>query len=380
MIEWAAARRLAHATPDPLPAHAVAVADALGTTLAAPLLAGSDIPAYTSSAMDGYAVAGPGPWRLVGALSAGSPDAERLQAGTAVAIATGAALPDGADAVLPVEDAIREPGRVGGTVAPGRHIRRAGEAFTAGTILAPVGTPVGPVLLGLAAGAAVDGLSVHGPVTVECILTGREVIAGGRPDRGRVRDAVGPMLVGLVPGLGARSAGFTRVGDGRDELAAALSATRSDVVVTCGSTSVGRSDVLRAVLQEAGAELIVDGVNCRPGHPQLLARLPGNRWLVGLPGNPAAALVAALTLLGPLVLGLLNRPLPELERALLAAPEHAGRDRTRLVSVCAGGPGRFVPIGHDGPVSLWGASRAGWLAVVPSRWDGREPVALLAIP
>jgi molybdopterin molybdotransferase len=380
MIEWAAARQLAHAAPEPLPARAVAVADALGTTLAAPLVAGSDVPAYTSSAMDGYAVAGPGPWRLVGSLSAGSPDAGRLQAGTAVAIATGAALPDGADAVLPVEDARLDQGRLTGSVTPGRHIRRAGEAFTAGTVLAPAGTPVGSVLLGLAAGAAVDRLSVHGPVTVECILTGGEIVAGGRPERGRVRDAVGPMLIGLVPGLGARAAGFARVGDSRAELAAALAATSSEVVVTCGSTSVGRSDVLHGVLEEAGAELVVDGVNCRPGHPQLLARLPENRWLVGLPGNPAAALVAALTLLGPVILGLLNRPLPELERGRLAAPEHAGRDRTRLVSVYVDGPDRFVPIGNDGPVSLWGASRAGRLAVVPPRWDGREPVALLAVP
>jgi molybdopterin molybdotransferase len=165
------------------------------------------------------------------------------------------------------------------------------------------------------------------------------------------------------------------------------------VVVVCGASSKGPADHLREVLAGLGAEILVDGVAVRPGHPQLLARLPDGRLVVGLPGNPYAALVAALTLLVPALRTLAGEPEILGESAVLVAPAtpdasavpaaltglvrpHATDTRMVAVRRCAQG---VVPVGHDRPGSLWGAALADALAVVPSGWEG-EPVELVTLP
>ncbi|GGO64310.1 molybdopterin-binding protein [Nonomuraea cavernae] len=150
-----------------------------------------------------------------------------------------------------------------------------------------------------------------------------------------------------------------------------------EVVVVCGASSRGPADHLRAVLADLGAETLVDGVAVRPGHPQLLARLPGGPLVAGLPGNPYAALGAALTLLVP-VLDRLTGTERGRESAALAGPVRAHQHDTRLVAVRRTGGGA-VPVGHDRPGSLWGAALADALAVVPPGWDG-ERVELLDLP
>ncbi|WP_344982177.1 molybdopterin-binding protein, partial [Streptosporangium fragile] len=152
----------------------------------------------------------------------------------------------------------------------------------------------------------------------------------------------------------------------------------AQVVVVCGASSKGPADHLRAVLARLGARVLVDGVAVRPGHPQLLARLPGGRLVVGLPGNPYAALVAALTLLAPAVRALAGEPEPPRERSALAGPVRAHPSDTRVVAVRRSGRGA-VPVGHDRPGSLRGAALADALAVVPPGWRG-EPVELVPLP
>lgn len=393
-VPWPLARERAHAAAAPLPPDTLSLdtlsldtlsldtlslAGAAGGTLAGPLVAAASVPAFDAAAMDGYAVAGAGPWRVVRRILAGHGTPGTLAAGEAAEVATGAPVPGGTDAVLRYEDCRLDGQQVRGSgpLEPGRHVRRAGEDVPAGAELLPAGTPVTPVLLALAAAVGLDTLAVRRRARVVALITGDEVVHRGLPGGGRVRDAIGPLLPGVVARYGGELILRLPVPDHPpQELATAVDAARAEVVLACGATAAGPTDRLRAVLAELGARPVVDGVACRPGHPQSLSVLPDGRFVVGVPGNPFAALVACHTLLGPLLAGLAGRPLPALPHARLAGggvpPDAAD---TRLVPV------RWLdeavtPVGHDGPGSLWGAAAADALAAVPPSWHG-APVPLL---
>lgn len=362
-LTWAVARSRAYEAASPLAAQRRPLEQCGGTCLASPLLARTPLPPFDVSAMDGYAVAGAGPWRLVGELLAGSTWSAPLDRGTAVAVGTGARLPAGADAVLQVEHAALREGLVHGDVAPGRHVRRAGEECAAGEPLLPGGTPVTASVLGLAAASGCDELEVTPRPRVLALVTGDELLGSGLPRDGRVRDALGPQLPLLVAAAGGELVGRSYLPDDRALLRKAIGTAEADVVVTTGASSVGPADHLRPVLADLGSTPVVDGVACRPGHPQLLARLPGGRFVVGLPGNPLAALVAAATVLAPLLAGLGGRPL-RTSAALLAEPVRGSRTDTRLVPVRVDGL-RARPVPHTGSGMLRGAAAADALAVVP---------------
>ncbi|WP_043640413.1 molybdopterin molybdotransferase MoeA [Nonomuraea candida] len=381
-ISWGSARARAAGAARPLRPSSVPLPEALGCRLAGPLRALAAVPGVDVSAMDGYAVAGPGPWRLVGrVLAGGAPHAGPLGAGEAVEIATGAPVPDGAEAVLPYERAEPAGEWVAGAFEKGRHIRRRGEDIPEGTFVLGAGAVVTPVVLGLAAALGHDTLPVRPRPRVTVLVTGDEVVHEGLPGPGRVRDAIGPFLPGLVDWAGGRVTGTLRLPDGPEPLRAALAGPSleavDDVIVVCGASSKGPADHLRAVLDELGADVLIDGVAVRPGHPQLLARLPGGGLVVGLPGNPFAALAAALTLLAPILRELTGTPAAK-ETSALAGPVRTHPRDTRLVPVRRSARGA-VPVGHDRPGSLWGAALAEALAVVPPGWRG-EQVELIELP
>ncbi|MFC7041168.1 molybdopterin-binding protein, partial [Nonomuraea rubra] len=156
------------------------------------------------------------------------------------------------------------------------------------------------------------------------------------------------------------------------------SAAGADVVVVTGSTSVGVTDGLRRLLAERDARWIVDSVACRPGHPALLARPRGGPYVVGLPGNPFAALTAAHTLLGPLLAGLSGRALDDLPQAPLLSRIVVPAGRTRIVPVVWDGPG-VRAVGGDRPAFLNGAALADALAAIPPAHESGEPVPLLLL-
>lgn len=351
--------------------------EALGGLLAQDLRALVGSPAFDASAMDGYAVAGEGPWRLVGSQLAGVPVAgPSLGPGEAVEIATGARAPKGTDAVLPYEFARVSEGHVVGEVAPGRHVRWSGEETAPGEVVLRKGTEVTPAVLGLAASLGHDLLRVRRP-RVEVLITGDEIITNGLPGEGVVRDAIGPLLPGVVSWAGGRLERSRLVGDGYEDLREALTGADAHVVLVCGSSSKGPADHLRAVLEEMGVRVVVDGVACRPGHPQLLAHADDTVF-VGLPGNPNAALVACLTLLVPLLCGMAGRSESTLGPMPLLGEVRSRPDQTRLVAVRVVG-GRAEPVGHDRPGSLRGAALAQAYAVVPPGWAGQD-VELLPLP
>jgi molybdopterin molybdotransferase len=362
-VRWDEARVRAHRAGGALAPRSVPLAEAAGGVLAVPLTAPVALPTADCSAMDGYAVRGDPPWLVVDSVLA-TELAEPLELGQACAVVTGGPLPKATDAVLRAEHAERTGDVLRGRTTPGRHIRRAGEECAAGDRIVDAGTPISPALLGLAAALGHDVLHVHPVPVVRALVTGDELADSGPPVPGRVRDAIGPMLPGLVAAVGGRWAGRTRVPDQPELLAAALlsPAEPADLLLVSGSSGPGPADHLRAVLAAMGARVLVDGVGCRPGHPQTLSVLPDGTPVVGLPGNPLAALVAFLTLAAPALAGLRGRPLPELPRTRSHGLQPHPSDH-RIVPVVLR-DGVAEPVGHGGAAMLRGAAVADRLAVL----------------
>ncbi|MBV6698803.1 molybdopterin molybdotransferase MoeA [Kitasatospora aureofaciens] len=384
-MSWAQARATARrAGLRPLPPVGLPLAAALGHTLAEPLTALTDLPAFDTSAMDGWAVAGPGPWRVAGRLLAGQAVVAPLPDGAAVEIATGAQLPPGATAVLR-----REHGATDGTLlrecgprplTTGQDVRPRGQECRRGEALLPGGTPVDPGVLGLAAACGHDRLSVRRRPVVELLVLGDELLESGVPGPGLVRDALGPLLPPWLRAGGAEVAEVRAVRDDFGLLRDALRHSTADVVVTTGGTAAGPVDFLHRALAEAGARLLVDGVAVRPGHPMLLAELPGARHLVGLPGNPLAAVAGTVTLALPLLHARSGRTVGGPAPAPAAVDLAGHPTDTRLLPVRRTADG-VVPLAFDGPAMLRGLARAEALAVVPPGGAAAgDPVELLEAP
>ncbi|MFD4016165.1 molybdopterin-binding protein [Streptomyces sindenensis] len=350
---------------------------ALGHVLAEALGALTDLPSFDTSAMDGWAVAGPGPWAFeTGAgLLAGRGAAAALADGTAVPIATGARVPPDTTAVIRSEHAHVDVARgllhARRSVVTGQDIRPRGQECRSGEQLVPAGTVVTPAVLGLAAAAGYDALPVVPRPRVDVLVLGDELLNAGLPHDGLIRDALGPMLGPWLRALGAEVSGPRRLGDDAGDLHSALTSSDADLIVTTGGTAAGPVDHVHPVLDALGAELLVDGVAVRPGHPMLLARLaPDGPYLVGLPGNPLAAVSGLLTLAEPLLAGLAGRPAQDPYRALVHAEVHGHPHDTRLVPVVhrpgrAGGRDHVAPLRYNGPAMLRGIAAADGLAVVP---------------
>ncbi len=372
-MAWQDAWRLAGSAPA-LPPATVAVADAAGEVLAERLWARSPLPSFDCSAMDGYAVRGPGPWRVVGRVLAGGAGLAALGGGagggdladgTGVEVATGAPVPGGCEGVVPYEAGVRVDDELTAPAPLGRHVRRRGEEVPALTALLPAGTLLSPAAAGLAAAVGTDRVLVAARPRVAVLVTGSELVLSGAPGGGRVRDALTPLLPPSLAAAGALVGAVSVLPDDADVLSAAVerACAAADLVVVSGSTAAGPADLLRPVLAGLDAVREVDGVACRPGHPMLLARLPTGTWVAGLPGNPLAALAATVTLVVPLVAALRGLPVPAPTPARTARPLTAHPRDTRLVPVRRRA-GVALATGHDGPAMLRGAALADGFAVV----------------
>ncbi|MFJ6537270.1 molybdopterin molybdotransferase MoeA [Paenarthrobacter sp. NPDC091711] len=385
-LTWADARQLAYHCAAPLPSLSVSLRDAIGGTLTSPVVAQQDLPHYASSAMDGWAVNSPGdgPWILT---ASGMP----LAAGQASVIATGGLVPSGATAVLRKESgfvsddgylSLRHDSRPGETL-PGRHIRPAGEEATAGDVLIPAGTLLNPAHIALAAVAGHDHVRIQRKPRVAVVLTGSEVVTSGEPAPGQVRDAFGPQLDAVISQLGGEPGGQLRIGDSYDEWMAALGgapggsrpdADRPDVIVTTGGTGKSGTDHFRDAVAALGGRLLLDGVAMRPGHPAVLAELPDGRFIVGLPGNPLAAMMALMTLGEPLLAALGNKPLQEARLLTSGADIDPDPGRTRLMP-CTLIHDLVFPASHTGPGMMRGLAWANaYMAVPPEGVAAGAPV------
>ena len=396
-LPWDQARRVAAAAAQPLTPVTVRLEAALGCALADPVSALTDLPAFDTAAMDGYAVAGPGPWLLANEdIRAGGDALVRLDPGAAARIATGAALPAGCDAVLRSELATVEtalhgarlysldpltglPDDEGRALPPGTDVRPRGEECAEGEPLVPAGSVVTPAMLGLAAAAGYDSLNVIPPPTVAVLVLGDELLDRGLPRPGRVRDALSPLVPPWLADLGARANPPIRVPDTRQALLDEIEDSTADVIVTTGSTASGPVDFVHDVLDHLGARWIIDGVQVRPGHPMLLAVLPDGRPLVGLPGNPLAAVSALVTLAAPLIATMRGVPTTDGE-ALLGVDVTSHPRDTRIIPVLID-DGQARPLRFDGPAMLRSLALADALvAIPPSDGLAGSTVPLLPVP
>ncbi|WP_442813410.1 molybdopterin molybdotransferase MoeA [Streptomyces sp. NBC_01754] len=372
-LSWSGARALAErlGRAAPVAAHRLPLERALGHVLAESVVALTDLPSFDTSAMDGWVVAGPGPWAVRNGegLLAGHGEAAPLPDGRAVRIATGARIPAEATAVIRSEHARLDDAKAllhaTRDVAPGQDIRLRGQECRSGDQLLPVGTVVTPPVLGLAAAAGYDALVAVPRPRVDVLVLGDELLTSGLPRGGLIRDALGPMLGPWLRSLGAEAEGPQRLGDDAEALRHALATSDADLVLTTGGTAAGPVDHVHPVLAAIGAELLVDGVSVRPGHPMLLARLAdGGPYVVGLPGNPLAAVSGLLTLAEPLLRGMAGRPVQDPYRPRLYEEVQGHPSDTRLIPVVHRADS-VVPLHYTGPAMLRGIAAADGLAVVP---------------
>jgi molybdopterin molybdotransferase len=395
-VVWDQAQAIAYAAgagaiPKPI---SVPLIEADGRTLAEPLVTLTDLPAFPTSSVDGWAVRGPEPWRVVGRVLAGG-TAPGLDAdGTAVEIATGAVVPDGATAVIRVEESKRTAdGLVTGTAREQRDWREPGEEANRGERLMPAGTPVTPGVIGLAASCGYDTLPVYRAPRAALLVFGDELLTAGPPGEGRVRDALGPTMPAWLSRLGAAIEPDAVVGPVEDTLDAHVTAIRAalaggaDLICTTGGTMHGPVDHLHPALAELGAEYVVNSVAVRPGFPMLLARISGPdgrpRFLAGLPGNPQSAVVALVSLVAPLLAGLHGRPEPRLPQVTLGSPVPGRGEYTHLALVRVDPTdGLAYPLRHAGSAMLRGLAQAVGFAVIRPGANGAagDRVSLVPLP
>jgi molybdopterin molybdotransferase len=383
-VEVEEARRRVLRACTPLPAVALELDAALGRVLAEDVAAEQPLPAFASSAMDGYAVrsedverasdASPIDLAVVGESRAGRPADERLREGQAVAISTGAAVPDGADAVVRLERTRPCDGAVGilERVAAGAQIRGAGEDVAAGERVLARGTPLGPPELGMLAALGRESVRCAAPPRLGLLVTGDELLETGEPQRpGAVRDSNSHSIAALARDAGAQLSHRATVKDEPAVTRAAIAraAEGCDVLVICGGVSVGTHDHVRPALAELGARETFWGLALRPGHPTWFGTL--KRQLVfGLPGNPVSAMVTFVLLVAPALAAMQGaRPRASALTALLDGGyrKPAGRTHAVRCRLRAREDGwHAAPTGPQGSHIISSMLHADALAMIPS--------------
>lgn len=304
-VEEARARILDGATR--LGAETVDLEAALGRNLATAVIASRDQPPFDASVMDGYALRAadtPGELRIVGESAAGAAFNRAIGIKETVRISTGAPLPRGADAVLAQEDATIASGTLfAPRVEPKRYVRARGGDFGIGAPLLADGGLIDPGAMALLAGAGAARVKVTRRPKVSVLCNGRELILPGDVARDdQIFDSASFAVSALARAWGADARRSPPLADDKDVIANAVQDELGscDVLVFIGGASVGPHDHARGVMERLGIEIVFAGVAVRPGRPTWLGRAPG-ALVLGLPGNPASALVCARLFLAPLI-------------------------------------------------------------------------------
>ncbi|WP_280437121.1 NTP transferase domain-containing protein [Nocardia carnea] len=358
---------------------------ARGAALATPLSALGALPRFDVSAMDGYAVRGDGPWELRADIGfAGGQRPDGLHPGEAVRIATGAQVPEGTTRVLRDEFA-RYDGRLHRLPdTPERSdIRRRGEDRTPGDLIAPAGSAVTAALVSAAAAVEVTTAAVRGPVRARIVMTGDEIRSTGPLQAGQTRDSIGPVLPDLLAAQGVRTVDQVHLRDtahGFDQVLA--TATDCDLLVVVGATGGGAADQLRGALDRARARILVPRLALRPGGSTVAAELPSTTTVLGLPGNPFAAVATLLALIPAIVAGRTGAHFPRpLIGPLHNAAEIAG-PVTRIVParVAADLTGGLIGDPTVRTAHLGGLVDRDGVVVVPAGAPDGTPVEFIQVP
>jgi len=294
----------------------VPVAAATGRVLAQDARALVDLPPFASSAMDGYAVRAadtPGRLAICGQSAAGSPYEEELRPGEAAVISTGAVVPEGADAVVPVEVAEREDDAVRvEVVLPGAHVRPRGGDARSGEVIGSAGHALRPTQVGALAAVGLGTVVCARRPRVAVLATGSELRAPGEPlGPGEIYESNTALISAQIRSAGGEAIVLGPVADDRAETLRALErGLESDVLITSGGVSVGPHDLVRAALRELGAAEVFWRVAVKPGKPIAFATR-GETLVFGLPGNPVSSLVGFELFVRPALLALQGAAQPQ---------------------------------------------------------------------
>ena len=358
----------------PLAAERVALRDAAGRVLAAPAKALTDLPPFPSSAMDGYAVRAadtPGRLPVVDRVAAGRPASRPLAEGEAMGIATGGVVPDGADAVVPIErvEVHAEAVEIPDAASVGANVRPRGGDVVAGAVVVPAGVRLGPAQIGGLAAAGVGEVECARVPRVAVLTTGTELRRPGEQlGAGEIYESNGPMLQALLASAGAEVETLASVED--DEAAHRRSIEQGlehDVLVTSGGVSVGPHDLVRRIEAELGVEEVFWGVSVKPGKP-LAFGVRGSALVFGLPGNPVSSLVSSVLFVLPALRALQGEadPAPRYRHGRLAGPVAADPRRDELVRGRLLATGELVPLTGQESHMIVRAAEADALVFVPA--------------
>jgi molybdopterin molybdotransferase len=339
LLSIAEAQRLILEHARPLPAETVRLVDAAGRVLAEPARAKIDLPPFPSSAMDGYAVRAadtPGRLRVESRIAAGKPATGVVEAGAAMGIATGGVVPDGADAVVPIEYVVENDNEIeiGGRIEPGENVRPRGGDIRADEVVAERGAVLTPARLGALAAAGVPEVLCARRPSAAVLPTGTELRRPGEAlAPGEIYEANGLILSAQLQAAGAIVDLLPAVGD--DEVAhrsALEQALEADLVVTSGGVSVGPHDLVRRVEAELGVREVFWRVSVKPGKP-IAFGVRGRTLVFGLPGNPVSALVGFVLFVEPATRALqgVPEPLPRFDRGRLVGGRRRNSERDELV-------------------------------------------------
>jgi molybdopterin molybdotransferase len=339
----------------PLPDESVALGQALGRFLTQPVIAPFDLPPFTNTAMDGYALRAadtPGRLTVIGESAAGAPFDGTLGPGQAVGISTGAVLPDGADAVAQIE-IVNKIGASGAEIeldSPVRvdeSIRHAGSDVRRGTEVLAAGIRLRPAQIGATAALGIEELRCGRLPSVAILTTGTELRSlGTRLGPGQIYDANAPMLRALLQTAGAS---VTRIPAAADTPAAhreaLVAALEHDVVISSGGVSVGPHDLVRGIGRELGIEEVFWRIALRPGKP-LSFGVKGRTLIFGLPGNPVSTLVCFELFVRPALYALQGSrtPAPEFETRNLTRAVAQNSERDDLIRVRITDDGTVEPV------------------------------------
>lgn len=367
--EWYLARQKSFEVANQLDSVNLPLIECLNKTLASNLTSLHPLPPFDTSMMDGFAVAGNGPWQEIGKILAGGKDIS-ISDGQCVAIATGAKVPENTFAVVRHEHAEVMNNLVklkdGFSLKQNQDIRKTGEEAQTGIEVLNKSTAINPAVLGLAASCGHDELNVIKNPKIDVLILGDELLDEGLPIDGKIRDSLSMQIPGWILNSNAEVGAIKRVSDNLEETKKAIFESNADIILTTGGTAKGPVDHIHPAINELNGELVIDEVKVRPGHPMLLAKLKTNQFLVGLPGNPLAACVAFVSLALPVIRKMQGRNLEKLEQVVVNKDVPAPDHEHRLFPVFIEN-NEATPVEHWGSAMLRGVAQSNAFVIVPPK-------------
>jgi len=377
------------------PGERIPIAQALDRVLAEDVIAAVDVPDFDRAAVDGYAVkaedtygassANPLVLDVVGTVEIGTPSKAILGRQQAMWIATGAAIPDGADAVVMVEYSEKiseERVEIHSSLTPWENVSRRGEDVQKGEKILLKGASLQPQDLGILAALGYNEVEIVEKPHIAVLSTGNELVAAGDTvEKGRVIDSNRPILTAMVESLGGEAIDLGIARDDFEEIRSRIISglERSDIVLVSGGTSVGKGDLAPEIIGGIGKPgIIVHGLSMRPGRPTALAAADG-KPIVLLPGFPVAAMISFDAVVKPIILRMLGASVDQFwgrvvrARMLRRVPSSIGnRTFARVIVTRVGGGFVAEPLRTSGSGVISSMIRANGLIVIPENKEGFE--------